>query len=120
MQNQPIAIILVADRAAPSRIEVAAALTDLIVLGGALKTIESAAQREDDNHNPQVAALAAAGHALAFDAHASALDHFKGGDSTGLVDAARFAEQGIESASYLIAAIGVVAPSFVRDVLPSA
>lgn len=119
MQTQPAAIVLIAERAAPSRDEVAAAMCDLVTLGGTLKSIETAAQREGDNHDPQVAALAAAGRAIAFDTHASALDHFMGGDSADLVDAARFAEQGIESASHLIAAIGAVAPSFVGNALAS-
>lgn len=95
-------------------------MSDLIVLGGAFKAIEASANSDDyDNHNPHVAVLAAGAHAVVFDMHESALDAFKDGGEIGLIDAAKFAEQGIEAATHLMSAIGSVAPSFVREVLPT-
>jgi hypothetical protein len=115
-----LATLILVPAAAPTRQEVAASMSDLIVLGDAFKTIEASANSDDnDNHNPHVAALAAGAHAVVFDMHESALDAFKDGGEIGLIDAAKFAEQGIEAATHLMGVIGSVAASFVREVMPT-
>lgn len=115
-----LAAFILVPAAAPTRQEVAASMSDLIVLGGTFKTIEASANSDDnDNRNPHVAALAAGAHAVVFDMHESALEALKDDGEIGLIDATKFAEQGIEAAMHLMHAIGAVAPSYVREVLPN-